>query len=71
MGTGALMAAYGLATRAGFSDVTAPMVLGVCLFSLGLFALRVNAEPDQSHIAEILETGPAEFSPSASLENRF
>lgn len=67
MGTGALMAAYGLATRSSFAEITAPMVLGVCLFSLGLFALRFNAETTPNS----QDAGPAEYIPPPRSENRF
>lgn len=42
MGTGAISVAYGLAIRTTMNDVTAPVILGICLFSLGLFALRFS-----------------------------
>ena len=70
MGLGALGVAYGLAIRTTMNDVTAPVILGICLFSLGLFALRFNVEPT----FEIQDDLPEEYirpPRSLGMENRF
>ena len=76
MGAGALFVGYGLAIRSTLNDVTVPVVTGICLFSLGLFALRLNVVEDHDKDDEPIEDNnpPREYMPKrtwSETQNHF
>lgn len=48
LGMGALSVSYGVISRPDAASINGPIIAGLSLMSLGLFALRVNKELNQA-----------------------
>jgi len=66
LGGGGVAIAYGMLTRADAMSINAPIITGLAMMSLGLFALRVNAEDFDNDLQQTIDSqfeDPIEFVP--------
>ncbi len=64
LGGGGVAIAYGMINRPDAMSINAPIVMGLTLMSLGLFALRVNADAFNNELERSIDSqqsGPIEF----------